>query len=206
MSTTAIPAMLAVALTLGLAACGSGRPETARQADIDGNVHLCSSCHGITGRSVSPNFPVLAGQQAEYLSAQLHAFRDHSRADPHAHTYMWGMAAHLDDTAIDGLAAYFARQPLGPGAPADADKAAVAQPIFTLGIDSRNVPACIACHGDKAEGQGAIPRLAGQHRDYLAEQLRLFRSNSRANETMHENALNLTEPEIDALAEYLAGL
>ncbi len=204
MSTFPIPAVLAVALCL--AACESQRADVAQHQDIEGYVHLCSSCHGVTGHSVSPTFPILAAQQADYLEAQLHAFRDHSRADPHAHTYMWGMAAHLDDAAITKLAAYFSAQPASRGEPVDDKTAATAKSIFIDGIESRNVPACVACHGEKAEGQGAFPRLAGQHRAYLADQLRLFRSNARANETMHDNALNLTEPEIDALAAYLSSL
>ena len=193
-------------LLLGLAGCDTAHTGAAREQQVKGNVHLCSSCHGITGRSVSPEFPILAAQQADYLEAQLHSFRDHSRADPHAHTYMWGMAAHLDDAAITGLARYFASQPAVPGRPVDEKTATAARAIFTEGIEAKGVPACAACHGDKAEGQGAVPRLAGQHRDYLADQLRLFRSNSRANETMHQNALNLTEPEIEALANYLSSL
>jgi cytochrome c553 len=204
MNRFSIPALLAAAMAL--AACDTAHDRTAQSQDVGGNVHLCSSCHGITGRSVSPNFPILAAQPAEYLEAQLHAFRDHSRADPHAHTYMWGMAAHLDDSAIKSLAAYFARQPAVAGRPADDQVTAGAKAIFTGGIEARNVPACTGCHGENAEGQGPFPRLAGQHRDYLATQLRLFRSNSRTNETMHENALNLTDAEIGALADYLSSL
>jgi cytochrome c553 len=168
-------------------------------------VHICSSCHGLTGRSISPNFPILAGQQQEYLEVQLHAFRDQTRADPHAHTYMWGMAKHLDDPTIEGVAAYFASQPAveatqsGP-----VNKLGAA--IYAEGVEAREVPACVACHGEKAEGQGPIPRLAGQHAGYLAEQLGHFRSNARSNETMHMNALNLTDTEIAALAEYLSAL
>jgi len=204
MRKSTIPALLTLAFTL--AACDTPRHDAVSQRDVDGNVHLCSSCHGITGRGVSPTFPILAGQQADYLEAQLHAFRDHSRADPHAHTYMWGMAAHLDDGAIKGLADYFSRQPAIPGPPVDEPTAAEAKAIFTNGIDARGVPACVGCHGEKAEGQSTIPRLAGQHRGYLADQLRLFRSNDRANETMHENALNLSDREIEALALYLSSL
>ncbi len=67
-----------------------------------GTVHVCSSCHGPKGRSISSTFPRLAGQQKDYIEAQLKAFRDHTRADPHAKTYMWGMAARLSDPTIDG--------------------------------------------------------------------------------------------------------
>ncbi len=200
--------LAALALTLTLAACHSppAAEISAAQPTVAGTVHLCSSCHGITGRSISPTFPNLAGQQQDYLEAQLHAFRDHSRADPHAHTYMWGMAAHLDDQTITGIAAYFAGQPAAAGEPATPALMPLGLKIFNQGIDERSVPACSACHGEHAEGQGAIPRLAGQHIEYLTEQLHHFRSNARANEAMHQNAENLTDPEIEAIADYLHSL
>ncbi len=203
MSLKAILAGAAMAVTL--AACQSTPQQTAVPQTIAGTLHLCSSCHGMTGRSVSPDFPILAGQQQEYIEQQLHAFRDHSRADPHAHTYMWGMALHLDDATIAGLAAYFSGQPLVPGRGDGAANTLGAQ-IFTDGIEARDVPACVGCHGEHAEGQANIPRLAGQHRPYLIEQLTQFRSNGRANETMHMNALNMTDQEINAIADYLSAL
>jgi cytochrome c553 len=202
---SAKPILTALAIAALLAGCKNTAPDMAEH-QVDGTVHLCSSCHGMTGRSVSPEFPVLAAQQADYIEAQLKAFRDHSRADPHAHTYMWGMAAHLDDATISGVAKYFSEQTAVAGRPVDTAAVAIAEPIFKDGIEARDVPACATCHGDQAQGQGTIPRLAGQHSGYLATQLRQFRTNVRANETMHQNALNLTEPEITALADYLASL
>lgn len=200
--------LVSMTLLSGLAACQSADKQTAESspnASIAGTVHVCSSCHGMTGRSVSPDFPNLAGQQTEYLVAQLHNFRDQSRADPHAHTYMWGMAKHLDDQTIAGVAAYFAAQP-----PVNAVALSTPDPvgakIYAEGLEERGIPACIGCHGEHAEGQGEIPRLAGQHAIYLAEQLGHFRSNARSNETMHMNALNLTDGEIKALAEYMGSL
>jgi cytochrome c553 len=188
---------------LVMTAC-SGTNEPAAQAEVQNTEHVCSSCHGMDGRSVSPTFPNLAGQQSDYLVAQLQAFRDHSRADPHAHTYMWGMAARLTDPTIAGLAAFYSTQSPAPGSPSDTTEMAAGQKIFEEGIPSKNVPACKGCHGEKAEGQGAFPRLAGQHRSYLEEQLAAFASESRANELMHENSKNLTAREISEVAVYLA--
>src|SRR5579864_4601832 len=82
-----------------------------RSAALDLVAKECSTCHGPKGISVSPTFPNLAGQQAEYLEAQLKAFRDRSRADPHAQAFMWGMAAQLTDSTIKEIADYFASQP-----------------------------------------------------------------------------------------------
>ena len=72
---------------------------TAQAADDSAALDLirrqCSTCHGAQGIGVSPTFPNLAAQTPQYLEAQLKAFRDRSRADPHAQAFMWGMAAQL---------------------------------------------------------------------------------------------------------------
>jgi cytochrome c553 len=195
-------AALAFAL-LALSSCAAPDKD-AGNASVAGTEHVCSSCHGMGGKSISSTFPRLAGQQQEYLVTQLKAFRDKSRADPHAHTYMWGMAARLSDQTIDGLAAYYAAQAPVGGTPGDPAATAAGKKIFEDGIASRDVPACILCHGPKAEGAGAIPRLAGQHQSYLERQLAAFAVNSRANEIMHENSKNLTPVEISQVTAYFA--
>ncbi len=73
----------------------------------------CAACHGQNGVSVSANIPNLAGQRAKYLSIQLKAFRDGTRQNP----LMNAIAAQLDDTDIENLAAFFSSLPgvTGPG-------------------------------------------------------------------------------------------
>jgi cytochrome c553 len=181
---------------------GSGSADTS----VAGTLHVCSSCHGPDGRSISPTFPRLAGQQKDYLVAQLQAFRDKTRADPHAQTYMWGMAAQLSDSTIDGIATYYASQAPVAGKPSASPETAGGEKIFTEGIPPESVAACMSCHGEKAEGNGPIPRLAGQHQAYLARQLEAFASMARANEIMHENSKDLTAEQISAVTAYLATL
>jgi cytochrome c553 len=164
----------------------------------------CSTCHGARGTSVSPTFPNLAGQSAAYLEAQLKAFRDRSRADPHAQAFMWGMAAQLTDSMISDIAAYFASQPPAKGTPAGRDEVAAGKAIYEDGIGAQRVPACKSCHGPKAEGNGPFPRLAGQHRDYLEKQLEAFAVNLRANPIMHENSKSLTALQISQVAAFLS--
>jgi len=201
-----IPSAFAL-VALTIAACGGTGPEGGtNESTVAGTVHVCSSCHGPDGRSTSPTFPRLAGQQKDYIVAQLQAFRDKTRADPHAQTYMWGMAARLSDATIDGIAAYYASQPPVTGEPSASPEVAAGKKIFTEGIPSESVPACMTCHGEHAEGNGPIPRLAGQHQAYLARQLEAFASMARANEIMHENSKNLTPEEISEVTAYLATL
>ena len=201
-----IPAAFAfVALTV--AACsGTGPERGSADSTVAGTVHVCSSCHGPDGRSISPTSPRLAGQQKDYIVAQLQAFRDKTRADPHAQTYMWGMAARLSDPTIDGIAAYYASQTPVAGEPSASPETAAGKKIFTEGIPSESVPACMSCHGENAEGNGPIPRLAGQHQAYLGRQLEAFASMARANEIMHENSKDLTAEQISEVTAYLATL
>lgn len=188
------------ALLLAMTACATGE----KQDTVAGTIHVCSSCHGMDGRSVSPTFPRLAGQQKAYLVVQLKAFRDHTRADPHAHTYMWGMAGALSDATIEGVADYYSSQSPVPGHSENPADVAAGKTIYEEGIPEQGVPACGGCHGDQAQGGDAFPRLAGQHRPYLEGQLAAFATNSRANEIMHENAKNMTPDVIRELAAYLA--
>ena len=66
-------------------------------------ITVCGTCHGPQGNNIQPKFPLLAGQNANYLAAQLKAFRSQARGDPDAIGYMWGMAAELDFQAIVDL-------------------------------------------------------------------------------------------------------
>ena len=205
-----IPSAALLLAALGLAVCGApgeaSQTAAAPPPDIAGTVHVCSSCHGPSGRSVSSTFPRLAGQQKDYLIAQLTAFRDHTRADPHAQTYMWGMAARLSNPTIAALAAYYSAQRPFPGTPDDSPAAAAGRKIYTEGIPAEGVPACIACHGPTGGGNSTIPRLAGQHAAYIERQLEAFASKARANEIMHQTSKNLTAEQIPDVAAYVASL
>ena len=196
-----------VFVALALAACGGTGPESGSgDSTVADTLHVCDSCHGPDGRSISPIFPDLAGQQKDYIVAQLQAYRDKTRADPHAKTYMWGMAGRLSDPTIQAIAAYYASQTPASGEPGASPEIATGKKIYAEGIPSESVLPCIACHGAKAEGNGPIPRLTGQHPDYLALQLEEYASLARANEIMHENSKDLTPEQIAEVSAYLATL
>ncbi len=166
---------------------------------------VCSKCHGPDGDSQSPLFPRLAGQTAAYIKTQLESFRDHSRGDPHARAYMWGIAKPLSDDQIGQIAEYYAsRKPGAAIAPTDAKLVAQGKQIFFNGDDKRDIPVCASCHGEQAQGNDSIPRLAGQQPDYLYQQLRAFRNGMRYNETMHANVQKMTNEEAAAVSQYLA--
>ncbi|MHB8908405.1 MAG: c-type cytochrome [Syntrophales bacterium] len=166
-------------------------------------VELCSACHGPGGSSTSSTFPILAGQREQYLAAQLRAFKSKDRADPEAHDYMWGMAASVPDSLIDGLARYFASQPPPQGRPGDPALVAEGKKLFENGDKAKNVSACSGCHGADAEGNSVFPRLAGQHAAYIVRQLEVIQKNLRASPVMHGIITQLTPNQIKAIAAFL---
>jgi cytochrome c553 len=167
---------------------------------------VCSNCHGMTGNSVSPNFPNLAGQTEPYFVAQLSGFKNQGRRDPAGFEYMWGLSRSLTDEQIKGLAAYYASQsPMalrGEGTP---ERLEAGKGIFTNGVTDKGVPACVTCHGAEGKGNATFPRLAGQHADYLVKQLVVFQRTDERPEgsIMKTVAHELTQQNIDDVANYL---
>ena len=77
-------------------------------------------------------------------------------------------------------------------------------------VMAKGIAACTSCHGPSGAGIPAqYPRIAGQHAEYTAAQLMSFRSGERANDPnkmMRAVAAKLSDAEIKAVAEYIAGL
>jgi cytochrome c553 len=170
----------------------------------------CSKCHGPTGNgvSISPLFPILAGQNPVYIDTELKLLRQHGRSDPHARAFMWGISHALTDQQIEGLAQYFASQPAVTGRPSSNPAlAAKGKEIYENGVpEPRKVIRCIECHGETSAGTNTVPRLAGQHHDYLALQLHYYRDGLRENKLMNRNVKNITDDEIAAVTEYIGTL
>ena len=165
---------------------------------------VCSTCHGVTGNSVSPAFPKLAGQQREYLVAQLAEFRSHNRSSPAGAQYMWGFT-NLTPVQVQGLADYFSSQAPTFGPAGNPALEAEGRRIFSEGIPGTGVTMCSACHGSKGEGSAQFPRLAGQHADYVAKQLVIFqRTDQRPlGAAMKQVTHELSDHQIHALAVFL---
>ena len=66
----------------------------------------CERCHGIDGNSTDPRFPMLAGQDPDYLEAALRAYAGRTRANSTMHA----MSDPLSDADIVGLARHYAAQ------------------------------------------------------------------------------------------------
>lgn len=171
-----------------------------------GKSAVCAACHGADGKAIQPAYPNIGGQHASYIAKQLTAYRDGDRVN----ALMSGQAANLSDQDILDLAAYFAQMPKIEGVSTE-ENLTLGMNIFRGGITSANVAACAGCHGPIGMGNPAAawPLLSGQNAQYTADQLRYFRSGERANDPasmMRGVAKRMTDAEIDAVANYIAGL
>ena len=163
----------------------------------------CQHCHGLHGESSDVIYPRLAGQHEKYIIRQLHNFRSGEREGT-----MNEIAVDLTDAEIESLATYFSSQPVLSHTVRDKEFAAVGWYIFHRGNKYSKIPPCATCHGENGEGTERIPRLAGQHKNYVSDQLTEFseRDPKRSDPIMHSIATKLTEMEIEAVANYVSGL
>jgi cytochrome c553 len=169
------------------------------------NVPSCISCHGDAGNSPTAVNPKLAGQHAAYTTKQLSDFKKRTERE---HAAMSLYAQALSDEDMRNISAYLAQQKLKPGIAKYQATIDLGQKIFRAGIADRHVPACASCHGPSGAGIPIqYPRINGQWADYTEAQLFAFRSGTRKNSApMSAIALKLTDAEIKAVADYIAGL
>jgi cytochrome c553 len=177
---------------------GQAPPPPSTGAGIAEKVDACTACHGPNGNSASPQYPVLAGQNARYLYLQLKDFKEGRRHDPQ----MDPMAAPLERDDMLALADYFSKQKQAPsGFRADAAKVA-------LGKKKTDEVLCLMCHLGEFAGQNEIPRVAGQKYEYVKKQLADFKAKRRTNDAgnMTSVAATLSDADIENLAQYIANL
>jgi cytochrome c553 len=184
--------------------------DAAKGQEIAGKV--CAACHGPDGNSPLAANPSLAGQHPEYTYKQLSNFKPKGGKPPERNNaVMMGMAAPLSDDDMKNVAVYYASQPARPrAARGGEDLVKQGQLIYRGGIAARNVAACASCHSPNGAGLPAqYPRVGAQHAEYTAAQLKAFRAGERANDPnnmMRAVAAKLSDREIAAVSEYIAGL
>lgn len=188
-------------LAQGAAPTPAPRPDPERGRQVAATV--CVACHGLDGNSLAPANPILAGQHADYIAAQLAAFKSGTRANP----IMAGMSAALTPEDMRNVGAWFSQQVPKPSAAKDKALAIRGQQIWRGGIKQGNVPACAGCHGAAGAGiPSQYPRLAGQYPELTLAWLKAYAGGSRSNPIMAGVASRISEADMKAVAEYIAGL
>lgn len=186
-----------------MAAMPEGDPSRGRELHNDA---FCASCHGEHGEATTANWPLLAGQRAEYTYKQLLDYADHRRAEDARAHIMNVVGEELSRQDMADLAVFYEEQ----GLPDKVKPAAShpAHPLVSVGDPSRLITPCAACHG--SNGSGGInesPALRGMPVDYFVRTMELFRDGMRHNDVakgMSQFAEPLTDEEIAQLADYYA--
>jgi cytochrome c553 len=158
----------------------------------------CSACHGVDGNSPNGQVPSIAGQNSRYIYLQLRDFKMGRRKDP----LMSPMAVNLGKEDMQDLAEYFASQKQASnGFKADGEKAAQGKTISDNAL-------CPMCHMGGFSGQNEIPRVAGQHFDYVVKQLKDFRAKRRTNDAGNMTSVikGVSDEDIEKLAHYISSL
>ncbi len=170
-------------------------------------VMVCGACHGADGNSMVGTFPKLAGQGEKYLIKQMKDVQSGARQI----VTMTGLLDNMSDKDLADIAAYYASQTQSPGVAQD-ELLDIGERIFRAGNSETGVAACSGCHSPRGLGNapGGFPRLAGQHADYLASTLKAYQTETRMNDgdskIMRGVAARLSDKEIKAVANYIAGL
>ena len=197
-----LAALLAAPALAASALAPVAKPDLAKGQAI--STQVCGACHTADGSRGSPANPILAGQHPEYLAKQLHEFKSGKRANP----IMKGFAGTLSDDDIKNVTAFYASKSAKPGFAKNKDGVKLGEKIYRAGIADKAIPACAGCHSPNGAGIPAqFPRIGGQHADYAEAQLVAFRGGARANNVqMTAIAAKLSDVEIKAVADYIAGL
>jgi cytochrome c553 len=183
-------AALAAALTLP--------PGSVGAQTIDQKAQLCTACHGESGAPQQKTAPVIWGQQLGYFYLQLRDYKSGARKNDQ----MSAVAATLEHDDMMALAEYFSQKPWPSLTQPRASQAATAQ-----ALRATSAVVCTSCHQEDYKGSGTQPRLAGQQKDYMAQTMLDFRDGKRGNNPgMSDLMKSVSESDIAAIAEYLAGM
>jgi len=157
----------------------------------------CSVCHGENGASENSEIPVLAGQEMYYLYVQLKDFKAGRRTNPIMET----IAKTMEKSEMKLVAKYLSEQEWpNIGFKADPEKAAKGQTAANSGQ-------CVACHLGNYHGASRIPRLAGQHPDYLLKTMLDFKHQVRKNSPAVATLLtSFSDEDLADMADYMGNM
>jgi cytochrome c553 len=188
---------------------------TGKAQDGAKKVAMCVGCHGIIGYQASfpeiHKVPMIAGQSATYIVSALTAYKGGDRKHP----TMRAIADTLTEQDMADLAAYYSQLGVkeGDAPPATLAKATPDNIQALISRDKDN--SCTKCHGANfnTPNDGTVPKLAGQHADYLFVALKSYRVKNnphlgRSNAVMggQVEPKKFTNAELKTLASYISSV
>ncbi len=169
----------------------------------------CAACHLQNGAGQPDvGIPRLAGLTSSYIESQLAYFAKGERRN----TAMAPYARMLSPAQRQDVTDYYASLavPAMEALPTIPGPQARGAALFMDGDPRAGLLSCSQCHGPTALGVGDFsPALAGQSGPYVAEKLRQWRTGAMRDPKgafMRAEASHLSEPDIDAVAAYVASL
>lgn len=167
------------------------------QAQQPLRLELCAACHGPQGNSQNPQIPSLAGQPKIFMENQLVLIREGLRDIPP----MKGTLDGLTDADLTVLAVYFSTQTptVVVNTPLDTQR-------YERGKALARTMLCGTCHLPDYKGREQMPRLAGQHEQFLRAVMEEYRDKpGPGRDTAMSAALyGLNNEHLDDLAHFLA--
>ncbi|WP_244222737.1 c-type cytochrome [Cupriavidus lacunae] len=198
---------------LVLASPARGEPESGAPDLSDAQrvaEQVCAACHGVGGQSKQGAYPSLAGQNADYLHKQMRQFKGTPGEKPlRDNEVMRAVMEPFKDNEMQNLARYFSHRPPARSQPVSADLVEPGRAIYWKGNPAHGLPACVSCHRPAGEGIAPdFPRIGGQQSEYVAKQLRAWRTGLRGGpgKLMSLIVPLMSDGEIEAVAQYVAQL
>jgi len=169
MTTTRSVVALSLAVLVMAAWPGAARATGPLDDPAFPKVITCAACHGANGNSKVDMMPIIAGLDPAYFKRQIENYATGKRPSPEMEPY----AKEIQFLGLDQIAAYFAAQKREPTPIRSQPEA------FAKGKAAS--AQCVICHGPEGKGEPArlIPGLAGQPPGYLAQQMLLFKLDTR---------------------------
>jgi cytochrome c553 len=150
----------------------------------------CGGCHGGKGQSSDAKFPILAGQDAKYLSASIKAYASGARSNAE----MKASVAGMKPADMDLVSAFYASQE---------PKAGAAKATSAGEWAAR----CDKCHGPQADNPSmVVPRIEGQQAAYIDHALKAYRDGKRQQSAMHVMGVPLTDADIRVIADHYSAI
>lgn len=178
---------------------------------------MCIGCHGIEGYQASfpevHRVPMIGGQTAAYITAALEGYQK-GGSGGRRHPTMKAIAASLTKQDVADLAAFYEKQgpaPVASGSAAAGGGAAATVPGASAAA-SKLLQNCVTCHGvDFNSPNAGVPKLAGQHPDYLYVALKSYQTVDNANVGRADPAMSpqvkgVSHADLKAIAKYIGGL
>ena len=177
-------------------------------------IGACVACHQEDGNgrdngTATDAWPRLAGMNAEYLAAQLAAYKKGERRAPS----MKPFSMMMDEAKAADIAAYYAtlppKAPSASGTPPTAEMMARGKELAEAGDPNKKLSPCTECHGKDNRGDGKIPGIAGQPAPYLRAQITAWQQGDRPNDSadpkgMFQTARHLDDADSAAVAAWLS--